>query len=396
VITPVATIVLFSHRVANSPEIGGHFWVYAQYVLGLMRAGCDVYWLDWFMSHDPERDRAELALFSRRVEQLGFGGRAIVVMAPRKRAPIRACAFAGALSARAAEAVFRRADLLLNFHYAADPELVARFRRTALVDIDPGLLQHWMSSGQLEVAAHDVWFTTGETVGLPGSRIPDCGKEWNHIRPCVSLQEWPVAYEAAPAPMTTVSSWDAGEWTNDDDGRFHENNKRVTFLQFRELPRHVDQPLELAVFSRPEDESELDTLRRAGWNIRHAREVASSPETYRAFIQRSRAEFSCAKPAYVRFRDAWVSDRTVCYLASGKPAVVQDTGPSAYLPNGDGLFRFSTTEEATSAIAAVNDEYPRHCRAARALAEEYFDARRVTERILEVALAARAPSNRGA
>src|SRR6266496_1815663 len=282
---------------------------------------------------------ATIVLFLRRMTQLGFDRKVIVLMAPQNRAPMRACSFAGSLDEAEAEALFRRADLLVNFHYAADPELVARFRRTALVDIDPGLLQHWIHERQLEVAPHDAWFTTGETVGLPGSRIPDCGQTWNHIRPCVSLEHWPVAYEATPAPMTTVSSWDGGEWLKDAQGRLHENNKRVTFLEYRELPARVDQALELALCYRPEDAWELDPFREAGWTIRHAREVASSPEAYRSYVQRSRGEFSCAKPSCMRFQNAWVSDRTICYLASGKPAVVQDTGPSGYLPNGEGLFR---------------------------------------------------------
>lgn len=380
------SVVLFSHHVANSPEVGGHFWIYLQYALGLRRAGCDVYWLDWFTRRDPVRDEAALALFLRRMATLGFERKVIVLMAPDKRAPIRACSWAGALGETEAEAVFRRADLLLNFHYAADPELLARFRRTAIVDIDPGLFQHWMHHGQLAVAAHDVWFTTGETVGLPGSRIPDCGKSWNRIRPCVSLEHWPAVYEAAPAPMTTVSSWYAGEWLKDGDGRFHENDKRVTFLEYRALPGRVGQALELALCYGSEDEDELDSLRRAGWSIRHTREVASSPEAYRSYVQRSRGEFSCAKPSCMRFQNAWVSDRTICYLASGKPAVVQDTGPSAYLPDGEGLFRFSTLDEAEVAIDAVNADYPGQCRAARALAEEWFDARKVTAQILEVAL----------
>jgi hypothetical protein len=382
----VPIVVLFSYHVANSPDVGGHFWVYLQYALGLRAAGCDVYWLDWFTRRGPEHDTAALPVFLRRMAQRGFERKVIVLMAPHKRAPMRSCSFAGTLSEAEAERLFRRADLLVNFHYAADPELIARFRRTALVDIDPGLLQHWMHRGQIRVAAHDVWFTTGETVGIPGSGIPDCGREWNHIRPCVSLEHWPVMHEEAPAPMTTVSSWDGGEWLKDGEGRLHENNKRVTFLDYRELPRRVDQRLELALCHGPKDTEELETMRQAGWSIRHTRDVASSPDAYRSYVQRSHGEFSCAKPSCIRFQNAWISDRTLCYLASGKPAVVQDTGPSAYLPKDEGLFRFSTLDEAVAAIEAVNADYPRHCRAARALAEEHFDASRVTARILEVAL----------
>ena len=114
--------------------------------------------------------------------------------------------------------------------------------------------------------------------------------------------------------------------------------------------------------------------------------MAGSPERYRAYIQRSRGEFSCAKPFYVRLQSAWVSDRTLCYLASGKPVVVQHTGPSAYLPHGEGMFRFTSMAEATEAIATINDDYERHCRAARDIAETYFDSDQVAERILGAAL----------
>jgi glycosyltransferase involved in cell wall biosynthesis len=123
-----------------------------------------------------------------------------------------------------------------------------------------------------------------------------------------------------------------------------------------------------------------------GWRIRHSRDVAGTPEMYQAYIQGSRGEFSCAKATCMKFQNAWISDRTLCYLASGKPVVVQDTGPSAYLPSGEGLFRFSTLGGAVEALASINAEYERHCRAAREIAEAYFDAGQVVERLLNCAL----------
>ena len=127
-------------------------------------------------------------------------------------------------------------------------------------------------------------------------------------------------------------------------------------------------------------------MERHGWRIRHSREVAGTPERYQAYIQGARGEFSCAKPSCMKFQNAWVSDRTLCYLASGKPAVVQHTGASAYLPNGDGLFRFRTLEEAAAALETVNSDYERHCRAAREIAATYFDARQVVAKILNETL----------
>ena len=120
-----------------------------------------------------------------------------------------------------------------------------------------------------------------------------------------------------------------------------------------------------------------------------SREVAGTPESYRTYIQRSRGEFSVAKPTYVQLASGWISDRTVCFLASGKPAVVQYTGPSGYLPDAEGVVRFRTMDEAVRALALVESDYERHCRSARRLAEEHFDAGRVVGRVLETALARR-------
>src|SRR5439155_14048223 len=113
------------------------------------------------------------------------------------------------------EAVFDHADLLLNFQYVTSPELLARFRRTALVDIDPGLLQFWISRGQLRVPHHDFYFTTGENVGQPGSQIPDCGLDWIHIRPAVCLERWPYRFDPRCEAFTTVSIWDSSDWIVD-------------------------------------------------------------------------------------------------------------------------------------------------------------------------------------
>src|SRR2546422_7824745 len=134
---------------------------------------------------------------------------------------------------------------------------------------------------------------------------------------------------------------------------------------------------------------EWKQLEARGWRIRHSGEVASSPELYQAHIQHSRGEFSCAKPSCMKFQNAWVSDRTVCYLASGKPVVVQDTGPSSFLPNGEGMFRFSSVDEAAAALDAINSDYGRHCRAARDLAETQFDAKRILEGVLNTTPMAR-------
>jgi hypothetical protein len=285
--------------------------------------------------------------------------------------------------------VFKRADLLLNFHYAIDPALLACFRRTALVDIDPGLLQTWMSTGQLSVAPHDVYFTTGETVGTPSAGFPDGGLPWVHIRPPVCLDLWPYRYDPGCGVFTTVTNW-WGEWATETvNGRpaLYDNTKRIAYLPFAGLPRLTSQPLELAVHLAPGDEKDRLALERGGWRVRHASEVSRTPEMYRAYIQRSRGELSCVKPSCRKLQNRWVSDRSLCYLSSGKPVVVQYTGLRPYLPTGEGFLQFSTPAEAAEALATVNADYERHCRAAREIAETFFDARQIAGRILNAALA---------
>jgi len=381
--------VISVYKVANFPDGGGHFWVYMQYVQGLRRLGCEVYWLEQFRppaSGDTAQEAALLSPFFERMKRFGLEGKALLYAKAGKDFRFVGCEWPDV------ERVLKRADLLLNFHYAIDPRLLACARRTALVDIDPGLLQFWISTGQLNVPAHDCYLTTGETVGTPAARFSDCGLQWHRIRPPVCLDLWPFTYDPHARAFTTVSSWSTTDWlkvTENGKTVLRENTKRVAFLEFAELPRRTRQPLELALYTDERDAADLTRLTGNGWRVRHSSAVAGSPDAYRSYIQRSRGEFSCAKASCLEFQNAWVSDRTLCYLASGKPVVVQHTGPSAYLPNGEGMFRFTSLDDAAVALDAINRDYERHCRAARDLAETQFDANRVLESILNTTLMAR-------
>jgi hypothetical protein len=183
-----------------------------------------------------------------------------------------------------------------------------------------------------------------------------------------------------------VSHWSAREWVC-FGAESYLNDKRSGFLPFLDLPRHTTQPLELALCLAADENEERQGLEARGWRIRHAHEVAATPPEYQCYLQGSRGEFSCAKPSCVRLQNAWISDRTLCYLASGKPAVVQHTGPSDFLPDAAGLFRFRDLVEAARCLERVAADYDRQCRLARGLAEEYFDARTVVRRVLERTLA---------
>src|SRR5436309_15345715 len=381
------TVVMSPFNVFNFAEGGGHFWVYMQYAQGLRQSGCEVYWLESFRSRGNAKwDGGLVSQFMARMERFGLGGKVILYPdnGPGRQAGVPR-QYVG-MSAADAEAIFERADLLLNFHYAIAPKLLARLRRTALVDIDPGLLQFWISRGQLSVPRHDLYFTTGETVGTPAARFPDCGLKWIHVRPPVCLECWPFFFDRRAEAFSTVSNWDSDDWIVDKEETY-ENTKRVAFLEFADLPRLTSQPLELALFMKTEkDAQDRKDLEQRGWRIRHSRDVAGTPEAYQAYIRSSRGEFSCAKRSCLKFQNAWVSDRTLCYLASGKPVVVQHTGPSSRLPDGEGMFRFSTLKEAARAFSAINNDYEKQCRAARQIAEALFDAKQVARQILSDAL----------
>jgi hypothetical protein len=262
------------------------------------------------------------------------------------------------------------------------------------MDIDPGLLQIWMHEGWLSPPPHDLYFTTGETVGRPGARFPDCGLRWLYTPPCVATDWWPVTPSAPDAPYTTVTHWETPlEWVSFDGDLYH-NDKRSGFQPFLALPRQSAQALELALCLGvdderrllPREEAEKQSLKALGWSVQHAHAVAGTPSDYRRYIQRSRGEFSCAKPSCVRLQNAWISDRTLCYLSSGKPAVVQHTGPSSLLDDHGGLLRFHDLDEAARLLEIVAGHYDEQCRLARALAVEYFDAPKVARRVLETAI----------
>ena len=363
-------LCIASSRLLWSPTLGGHAWVNLNWAFGAVAGGAEVTFLD-SLPPDLEPAAAQRRIADFQAELAGLGLRAgLAVLPPPGAPPDAALRQLGATS-----------DLLLNFNYALGADVLDCFRRTALVDIDPGLLQMWVGGGAFGLARHDLYFTIGETVGQPGARFPDCGLRWLYTPPPVHLPAWPVTRAAAGAPYTTVTNWwgafevDAGEVFN--------NEKRTSFLDYLDLPRSTAAPLELAIYHEPGNWSEFPMLAEHGWRVRAAFEVTGSPRAYRRYLQESRGEFSCAKPSCMRFANAWVSDRTLCYLASGKPAVVQHTGASRFLPDAAGLFRFRSPEQAAAMLAQVEADYEHQCRLAQALAAEHFAAAKVVRSVLE-------------
>lgn len=372
-----ATVCLWANTIGY-PHGGGHLWVYLNWALGLRSCGCEVIWIESVDEKAPAASIEALVVGLRmRLAAYGFSSLALCPA----NGPLDVPVAPDCLPIEAAAG----ADLLLDMGYNARADVTALFRGSALLDIDPGLTQIWIRNGDIRPASRDLYFTIGETVGRPGSRIPDCGLAWIYTPPCVALEQWPVKPSAKGAPYTTVSQWDNNDWLLDEE-RSYENTKRSGFLPFLDLPRRSAAPLELALDLGGDDE-EKEKIVALGWAVRDARVVAATPDAYQAYIQRSRGEFSCVKPSCVELQNAWISDRSLCYLASGKPVVVRHTGPSRFLPDADGLLRFRDLDEAVARLADAEANHDRHARAARALAEEFFDATKVAKRVLERALA---------
>jgi hypothetical protein len=375
--------VCLSASTSYGNRSGGHPWLYLSWALGLQALGCRVTWLE-LITPAAAADMDDYVATAHSIfESVGLRARFAVCAEDGEPLPWDDSALYVALGDAAAAA-----DVYLNTGYASEPGVVSRFRRTAYVDQDPGLFQLWVSQGKLPLAPHDVYFTIGETVGTPRARFPDCGLEWQHTRPPIALDPWPVTRAADDAAFTTVSNWwGADEWL-EIDGEAFSNEKRTAFLAFLDLPARTPAHLELAITIGPwpVDLAERRRLEEHGWSVVPLAEADWGPDGYRAYVQRSRGEFSCAKPFYVRLETAMLHDRTLHYLASGKPAVVEHTGPSAILPDADGLFRVRTPEEAARALDVVESDYDGQCRRARELAEQ-FDARAVVARVLEQALA---------
>jgi hypothetical protein len=253
--------------------------------------------------------------------------------------------------------------------------------KPVFLDIDPGYPQMWRELGLADMfEGHDAFVTIGENIGRPDCLIPDCGLEWITTPPPVDLESWPVA--PGGASFTTVATWRNPYGTVTFDGTTY-GSRVHEFRKFVELPRLVGADLELALDIDAAEVDDLALLERNGWRLVDPKRVAGTPDAYRSYIQGSKAEICIAQNIYVATRSGWISDRSLCYLASGKPVLAQDTGFSDNYPVGEGLIAFSTLDEAAAGVEEIERNYERHSRAARELAEEHFDAGKVMGRLLD-------------
>lgn len=379
----MARIVVCGYMIRH--PVAGNLLAFFHYVLGLARLGHEVAYLEesggWADScYDPatRKSSEDPVAGLKAVHDLlaAFGLEVPVWYVHRESRRT-----AGGTWADVAEAI-RAADLLLNVGGICWLEEFRTFRRRALVDMDPLFTQAGSFGGGV-VQEHDVHFTYGGNVGRPGCRVPTCGLEWHHTVPPVVREPWDARPAPPDAPFTTVASWDAYGSVRVDGVSYGQKGRE--FRRFLHLPRHSRLPLEVALAG---GEAVRARLREAGWTVRDSGEVSCDVTAYRNYIGGSRAEFSVAKNAYVKSRSGWFSDRTVCYLAAGRPAVVQDTGFGDWLPAvGRGVLSFRTPDEAVEALERVARDYADHSAAASELAAGTFDYRVVLPKLLATALA---------
>jgi hypothetical protein len=376
-------IAIVSGALANKPWNGGNAWTRLSWVSGLRRLGFEPVFVEQIGQSScldengvacAFQDSANLAYFRSTMEQVGLAGRSALVCDDGK---------IWGLSLDRLSLLASEAALLLNISgHLTIPEVKDRVRCRVYYDDDPGFTQFWeaASSGASRLEGHEFHFTIGENIGAPDCVIPVGNVRWRHTRPPVVLEEWPVVPSGEFRRFTTVASWRGAYGPVQYAGKTY-GLKVHEFRKFIELPRRGGGSFEIALQIHPEDRKDLDALIAQGWQIADPRAVAASMDDFRRYVQRSSAEFSVAQGIYVDTNSGWFSDRTVRYLASGRPALVQDTGFSRHLPTGKGLVAFRTMEEALAGAESIIAEYDQHCLAARRVAEEHFDAEKVLRRM---------------
>lgn len=375
--------LVIAGALAQRPGYGGHSWVFLQYLLGFRRLGFEVVFVDWLseeMCGGPVGE-SEGARYLRTVmERFELGGDYALL-------DERGESVAGIDRAGLRDRLAHCSFLLNVMGYLDDEELLAAAPRRVFLDIDPGFAQMWRDLGLADpFAGHDVFVTIGENVGRPGCPIPTCGIDWVRTRQPLVLDLWPEQ-SSMGGRFTTVGSWRGAYGPIEWDGRTY--GLRVhEFRKFVELPGISGLPFELALDIDDAEARDIDLLRAHGWGLVDPGHVACDPVVYQRYVAGSKAEFVVAKNIYVDTRSGWFSDRSACYLASGKPVVAQDTGLDGLYPLGEGLLTFRTVEEAAAAVHEIAGDYRRHARVARELAEAYFDSDLVLANLVDAVEAA--------
>ena len=366
--------IIVQHFVGQMP-LAGIAWQAMQYLLSLERLGFEAWYIEdgGANPYDPRANSVSmacdynLAFLKRAMTRYGFGDRWAYWDAIND--------IYHGLSRERVRALYREADALINLCGATRlrDEHMACSRRL-MVDTDPVYEQIKYAkadpAARAYLDAHTHLFTYGENLGAPDCPVPLSGRRWIGTRPPVFLQEWPVA-PGEPDCYTSIATWENKGKNIEFGDATYLWSKHVNFVRFADLPRRVPRHgFRLALLTeRPEVGAELA---RQGWDVVDSRPISAEMTSYRDFIAASRGEFTVAKDIYVRPNSGWFSDRSACYLASGRPVVTMKTGFSKFYPVGHGLFEFLTHEEALDAFERISRDYRRHADAARAVAEEFF------------------------
>ncbi len=360
------------------PGNGGNAWSRLSWTRGLGELGADVY----FVEHlDASAPAGASEFFSAVVGEFADPRRA-ALLDPAGRV------LAGGLSQAQLSEVCATADILINLSgHLQLADLRSLITCAVYVDDDPGYTQFWHSAGQIpgRLAGHEAYYTFGARIGASDCPIPSGDFPWRPLRPPVVLADWPHSPAEPPGRVSTVASW-RGPYGRVEFGGRRYGLKLDQLRAFAELPTLAGRPFEIALQIDPAEHESARWLQGCGWTLVEPVERAGHPGSFRRYVQSSSAELSVAQGIYVDTRCGWFSDRTTRYLASGRPALVQDTGFSDQLPVGEGLLAFRTPAEAARAWKSLESSFSEHAHAARALAEEHFDSRRVIGGLLEEVL----------
>jgi hypothetical protein len=382
---PARPSVVIGGSLAQRAHYGGHSWVLLQYLLGFKDLGWEVMFLDRLdpgMSVDaagqvcpPERS-VNWEYLDTTMRSAGLSGSFALLTE------------SGQSLGMSHSEVLRRvreSDLFLNVMGFVDcPEVLGAAGTKVFLDIDPGFGQMWKQLGLADIFGdYDRYLTVGANVGKPGCAIPPVGIEWAPTRPPVVLSHWPATGYRHEG-FTSIGSW-RGPFEPVDFGGKRFDLRVHEFRKFVALPALSGQRFRLAMDMDPADSPDHHLLDAAGWEFEDPQEAAGDPWTYRRYVQDAKAEFLVAKGMYVQSSSGWVSDRSACFLASGKPVLAQETGLGETLPTGEGLVTFTDLQEAWNGAARINADYPLHSRRARELAEECFDSRKVLPHLVELA-----------
>ena len=371
--------VVLLHFVGQMP-MAGIAWQAVNYLAGLEKLGCEAWYVEDHGAnpYDPRISSVvmdcnhNVAYLRRVMERHGLAGRWAYWDAIND-------VYHG-LSREQVQTLYAEADALINLCGATKlREEHLRCPVRIMIDTDPVYEQIKYAkadpAARAYVDAHTHFFTYGANLGTPACAIPLCGVPWRPTRPPVDLELWP-AVEGAPPCLSTIATWENKGKNIDFEDATYLWSKHINFLKFLDLPRERPQSC-FRMAMLPPDDAVRQQVQGAGWGLVDPRPVSAGMEAYQDFIAGSRGEFTVAKDIYVRPNSGWFSDRAVCYLACGRPVVTMQTGFTGYCPVGRGVFGYNTRTEALAAIDAIESDYARHSRAAREIAGECFDGRRV-------------------